>query len=453
MLLPLTTPPPPVRVPPQPPLMPPPALPCTMLPCTEASNVPGVYQGLHLAAPSHRRELQTAPACMETCNYASDGWCDDGGLGAEYSDCSRGTDCTDCGLRFLPPPSPPPSPPKPLSPPPSPPPLSPPPPSPPSPPPSSLPPPLLAVSTVNGITYYSGSGSSWTVPQYSPLVSYACQYNLCTITAPFDGTASNPLGNSIDFAGPNYQPLPYTYTIEMGARYTFSRWRVAGNTHYRFGQVHLKYADTSGTLVTVPGSNTDFTTIPDGEFAYGTFSSPVTASHWQVVITSYANTDVQAMFQCYLREVQLGAPSPPSQPPETASVSTVTGLTSALANTAVGHIVLAPGTYYLSAELSVTRSVIIEAAVAGSVVLDAQANEGSLRRVLNINPGSSGVVQINGLNITGGFTDEVRAAETCNYPNALFRGDHMFCTCACRAVVSTSSQAQSHSTGVKCLPT
>jgi len=199
--------------------------------------------------------------CSNTCVSATDGDCDDGGPGAEYTACSLGTDCVDCGSRSssnalaLPPPSPPP-------------------------PSSSPPPPLLAVSTVNGITYYSGSGSSWTVPQYSPLVSYACQYNLCTITAPFDGTASNPLGNSIDFAGPNYQPLPYTYTIEMGARYTFSHWRVAGDTWYRFGQVHLNYADTSRTFVTVPGSNTDFTTIPDGEFAYGTFGSPVTASRW-----------------------------------------------------------------------------------------------------------------------------------------------------------------------------
>ena len=234
--------------------------------------------------------------CSNTCVSATDGDCDDGGPGAEYTACSLGTDCVDCGSRSssnalaLPPPSPPP-------------------------PSSSPPPPLLAVSTVNGITYYSGSGSSWTVPQYSPLVSYACQYNLCTITAPFDGTASNPLGNSIDFAGPNYQPLPYTYTIEMGARYTFSHWRVAGQTWYRFGQVHLKYADTSGTLVTVPGSNTDFTTIPEGEFAYGTFGSPVTASRWQVAITSYANTDSQAMFQCYLREVQFGAGDAPSLPP------------------------------------------------------------------------------------------------------------------------------------------
>jgi hypothetical protein len=76
-------------------------------------------------------------------------------------------------------------------------------------------------------------------------------------------------------------------------------------------------------------------------------------------------------------------------------------LTSALANTAVGRIVLASGTYYLTAQLSVTvtRSVVLEAAVAGSVVLDAQA---SPMWVLYINPGSSGVVQVIGLNITGG---------------------------------------------------
>jgi hypothetical protein len=97
-------------------------------------------------------------------------------------------------------------------------------------------------------------------------------------------------------------------------------------------------------------------------------------------------------------------------------VSTVADLTSTLTNPDIGHIVLAPGTYILSAELSVTRSVIIEAAVAGSVVLDAQASDadGNQRRVLNINPGSSGVVQVNGLNITGGYTEEVSAAETCN---------------------------------------
>eukprot|EP00900_Chrysochromulina_parva_P017016 jgi/Chrpa1/25315/Chrysochromulina_OHIO_Genome00010662-RA len=83
-------------------------------------------------------------------------------------------------------------------------------------------------------------------------------------------------------------------------------------------------------------------------------------------------------------------------------VSTSAGLLSALANTAVGHIVLAPGTYILSAELNITRSVVLEAAVAGSIVLNAQASSWSPRRVLNIQPGSLGVVQLIGLNITGG---------------------------------------------------
>jgi hypothetical protein len=88
-----------------------------------------------------------------------------------------------------------------------------------------------------------------------------------------------------------------------------------------------------------------------------------------------------------------------------AVVSNSAGLTSALANTAVGRIVLASGTYYLIAELSITRSVIIEAAVAGSVILNAQASSSSPRRVLNINPGPSGVVQLIGLRITGGYRD------------------------------------------------
>ena len=84
-------------------------------------------------------------------------------------------------------------------------------------------------------------------------------------------------------------------------------------------------------------------------------------------------------------------------------VSTSAELLSALANTAVGRIVLAPGTYILSAELNVNRSVVLEAAVAGSVVLDAQASSSSLRRVLNIDPGSLGIVQLIGVNITGGY--------------------------------------------------
>ena len=100
------------------------------------------------------------------------------------------------------------------------------------------------------------------------------------------------------------------------------------------------------------------------------------------------------------------------------AVSTVAGLTSALANTAVSHIVLASGTYYLSAELSITRSVILEAAVSGTVVLNAQASTSSQRRVLLINPGSSGVVQLIRLSITGGYMDSVCALRSSKLPIA-----------------------------------
>ena len=122
-------------------------------------------------------------------------------------------------------------------------------------------------------------------------------------------------------------------------------------------------------------------------------------------------------------------------------VSTSAGLLSALANTAVGRIVLAPGTYILNAQLNVNRSVVLEATVAGSVVLEAQASYLSPRRgVLNINPGSLGVVQVIGLNITGGYMSDVRAHAQ-NFPSP--RWDfHMFCACACRAVVSMSRVAR-----------
>ncbi|KOO36776.1 hypothetical protein Ctob_015320 [Chrysochromulina tobinii] len=37
--------------------------------------------------------------CAETCNYANDGFCDDGGPGAEFTQCAIGSDCADCGVR------------------------------------------------------------------------------------------------------------------------------------------------------------------------------------------------------------------------------------------------------------------------------------------------------------------------------------------------------------------
>jgi hypothetical protein len=40
-----------------------------------------------------------ASVCGETCLYAADGDCDDGGPGYEYTSCAYGSDCTDCGPR------------------------------------------------------------------------------------------------------------------------------------------------------------------------------------------------------------------------------------------------------------------------------------------------------------------------------------------------------------------
>ena len=52
------------------------------------------------------------PGCSNTCSYASNGICMDGGEGAEYEDyCELGTDCEDCGPRVVVmPPAPPPPP-------------------------------------------------------------------------------------------------------------------------------------------------------------------------------------------------------------------------------------------------------------------------------------------------------------------------------------------------------
>ena len=38
--------------------------------------------------------------CTNTCPYANDGECDDGGPGATYDICDLGTDCADCGVRY-----------------------------------------------------------------------------------------------------------------------------------------------------------------------------------------------------------------------------------------------------------------------------------------------------------------------------------------------------------------
>ena len=57
-------------------------------------------------APSPPR-LRPPPAppgtatCLNTCRFASDGDCDDGGAGGEYHSCTPCTDCEDCGPRAM----------------------------------------------------------------------------------------------------------------------------------------------------------------------------------------------------------------------------------------------------------------------------------------------------------------------------------------------------------------
>jgi len=104
--------------------------------CTDCGNRPDIDPAAPLPPPSDTDLSPVRPppspspspfgegdGCSEICSHASDGDCDDGGPGSEYSICRLGTDCTDCGVRAWPPhapplpPSPPPSPTPPPSPP------------------------------------------------------------------------------------------------------------------------------------------------------------------------------------------------------------------------------------------------------------------------------------------------------------------------------------------------
>ena len=82
------------------------------------------------------------------------------------------------------------------------------------------------------------------------------------------------------------------------------------------------------------------------------------------------------------------------------TVSDVAGLSAALADPSIGHIVLEAGTYPLTSQLEISRDLIVEAAQLGTVVLDGQDST----RVLYI---SSGTVELIGLHITGGSINEV----------------------------------------------
>ena len=55
---------------------------------------------IYVAGTAIGVEEDEEPDCTDACRFASDGFCDDGGAGASFSLCERGTDCTDCGARF-----------------------------------------------------------------------------------------------------------------------------------------------------------------------------------------------------------------------------------------------------------------------------------------------------------------------------------------------------------------
>jgi len=78
------------------------------------------------------------------------------------------------------------------------------------------------------------------------------------------------------------------------------------------------------------------------------------------------------------------------------AVSSTNDLIAAVADPSIGHIVLAPTMYYLTSTLSISRSITLEAANTGTVVLDGQGST----QVLGI---SSGTVELIGLDITGGY--------------------------------------------------
>jgi len=150
---------------------------------------------------------------------------------------------------------------------------------------------------------------------------------------------------------------------------------------------------------------------------------------WCTILPCTETSDVPGLN----RGLQLAVPSHRRE--LQTAVSASADLTSALANTAVSRIVLASGTYNLIAELSITRSVILEAAAGATVTLNAQASSSSQRRVLNINPGSSGVVQLNGLRITGGHINNSVRAQVPIAP----MGDSRFAFCSQGGGVYVSS--------------
>lgn len=83
------------------------------LPPPPASPAPPVTPTSPRSPPASPPPANPPGICDDSCRYANDGECDDGGDDAHFWLCPHGSDCTDCGARSFPPPQSPPMPPSP----------------------------------------------------------------------------------------------------------------------------------------------------------------------------------------------------------------------------------------------------------------------------------------------------------------------------------------------------
>ncbi len=58
-----------------------------------------VLGGCGTSIPSGNSIPDDAGLCTDSCRWAHDDECDDGGPGADFNVCAYGTDCADCGTR------------------------------------------------------------------------------------------------------------------------------------------------------------------------------------------------------------------------------------------------------------------------------------------------------------------------------------------------------------------
>ena len=67
-----------------------------------AADVAGTVRSIQEISSSEGGfPIQSTTGCSNSCQYARDNDCDDGGSGSSYEYCSIGTDCADCGVRSI----------------------------------------------------------------------------------------------------------------------------------------------------------------------------------------------------------------------------------------------------------------------------------------------------------------------------------------------------------------